>query len=72
MAAQEEQENLETLGALLKSRGLDAADFIDALQLLSSIKKREEKKALKEQTPVKNDEIKVHRLIRYKKISAKS
>ena len=49
MAAQEEQENLETLGALLKSRGLDAADFIDALQLLSSIKKREEKKALKEE-----------------------
>ena len=55
MAAQEEQENLETLGALLKSRGLDAADFIDALQLLSSIKKREEKKALKEEEEEEKD-----------------
>jgi len=44
----EEQQNLDALGALLESRGLDAADFIDTLNLLSAIKKRDEEKAAKE------------------------
>ena len=48
MPPPEEQKNLDALGALLESRGLDAADFIDTLNLLSAIKKRDEEKAAKE------------------------
>ena len=48
MSPPEEQKNLDALGALLESRGLDAADFIDTLNLLSAIKKRDEKNAAKE------------------------
>jgi integrase len=55
----EEQKNLDALGALLESRGLDAADFIDTLNLLSAIKKRDEEKATKEAEEPKEKELKI-------------
>ena len=55
----EEQKNLDALGALLESRGLDAADFIDTLNLLSAIKKRDEEKAAKEAAEPKEKALKI-------------
>jgi len=45
----EERKTLDALGALLESRGLDAADFIDTLNLLSAIKKKDAEKAAREE-----------------------
>jgi len=55
----EEQKNLDALGAFLESRGLDAADFIDTLNLLSAIKKRDEEKAEKDAGKPKEKELKI-------------
>jgi len=55
----EEQKNLDALGALLESRGLDAADFLDTLNLLSALKKRDEEKAAKEEEEPKEKKLKI-------------
>ena len=55
----EDQQNLDALGALLESRGLDAADFIDTLNLLSAIKKRDEEKAATEAENPKERSLKI-------------
>ena len=59
MPPTEEQKNLDALGALLESRGLDAADFLDTLNLLSALKKRDEEKAAKDEEEPKEKKLKI-------------
>ena len=42
-------QSINTLAALLDSRGLDAGDFIDVINALGKIKKRDEEKQIKEE-----------------------
>ena len=59
MPPPEEQQNLDALAALLESRGLKTSDFIDTLNFLSAIKKRDEEKAAKEAEKEKKKEPKI-------------
>ena len=45
----EEQSNINALPSLLDAKGLDASDFIDVINALSNIKKRDAEKEAKEQ-----------------------
>jgi integrase len=45
----EEKQNIDALSALLELKGLDASDFIDVINALSNIKKREQTKIEKEE-----------------------
>ena len=48
MTPPDEEKNIDVLSALLQSKGLDASDFIDVINALSNIKKREQDKIEKE------------------------
>ena len=41
MSAKDEQTNINALAELLSSRGLDATDFIDVVDILAKVKKKE-------------------------------
>jgi len=45
----DDEKNIDVLSALLQSKGLDASDFIDVINALSNIKKREQDKIEKEE-----------------------
>ena len=45
----EEQSNINALSSLLNAKGLDASDFIDVINALSNIKKRDAEKEVKDQ-----------------------
>lgn len=45
----EEQSNINALSSLLDAKGLDASDFIDVINALSNIKKRDAEKEIKDQ-----------------------
>ena len=49
MTPPDEEKNIDVLSALLQSKGLDASDFIDVINALSNIKKREQDKIEKEE-----------------------
>ena len=49
MTPPEEQSNINALSSLLDAKGLDASDFIDVINALSNIKKRDAEKEVKGQ-----------------------
>ena len=54
MNAPEAQENINALASLLNAKGLDASDFIDVINALANIKKRDAEKEEKQEA--KQDE----------------
>ena len=65
MAPPEEKQNIDALSALLELKGLDASDFIDVINALSNIKKREQTKIEKEEEAEKPKENKIYQNKRF-------
>ena len=59
MPDHEEQGNINALASLLNAKGLDASDFIDVINALSNIKKREVEKQEKEEAKEEEQGLKI-------------
>ena len=59
MTPPEEKQSIDALSALLELKGLDASDFIDVINALSNIKKREQDKIEKEEKTEEEKENKI-------------
>lgn len=59
MTPPEEKKNIDALSALLELKGLDASDFIDVVNALANIKKRDQEKIEKEEEAEEQKENKI-------------
>ena len=59
MTEGQEKSNIEALASLLDAKGLDAGDFIDVINALAGIKKRDAAKEVKEEKKSKAKEKKI-------------
>ena len=59
MNAGDDQSNISALASLLESKGLDAGDFIDVINALGNIKKRDAARDLKEEEKKSKDDKKI-------------